>query len=90
MSKKTTIWTVTVTYRWTDIAFQFSDAEEAAIFAQKIVENFAPHYSDFYAGSIPAVHARIELVTPQENDEKKAAYNKALFPELEEHEMEVK
>ena len=86
MAKKTTIWTVTITFRWTDISFQFTDAEQAAIFAEKAVDNFAPHYSDYYAGNAPQLSVKIDLVTKEEDALKKTAYLEAITPKQEEQE----
>ncbi len=78
MAKAKRLWTVTINFRWTDISFQFTDAEQAAIFAEKALDNFAPHYSDYYEGNGPELKVNITLVSEQENADKKSAYDLAV------------
>ena len=67
-------WTVRINFRWTDLSFQFTEAEEAAIFAQNALDNFAPHCSDYYTGEAPQLSARIEILSAEENAEKMEAF----------------
>lgn len=73
-------WTVRISYRYVDISFQFTDAEEAAIFAQNALDNFAPHYSDYYVGSSPKMGIRIDLISAEENEQKMQEYLEQTTP----------
>lgn len=81
MAKAKRFWTVTINFRWTDISFQFTDAEQAAIFAEKAMDNFAPHYSDYFTGNAPELKVNIALVSEQENADKKVAFDNAMKPQ---------
>ena len=75
-------WTVRINFRWTDISFQFTDAEEAAVFAQNALDNFAPHCSDYYrGGEAPKLTAKIDILTAEENDEKMQEFLRSIKKE---------